>query len=65
MSAEYDATKRKVAYLEAHPGETIKRDDRKVAPLWRHRDASGAETGVGAIELGALMDRLDRLEKPR
>jgi hypothetical protein len=59
---EYDATKRKLAYLAEHPGESIALDAVRVAPLWRCRDAAGEEKAA-AMELGTLMDRLEREAK--
>jgi hypothetical protein len=56
---EYDAVKRRQRYLSAHPGETIERDDAQVAPLWRHKDASGQEK-ASALDLTRLMDKLER-----
>jgi hypothetical protein len=55
---EYDATKRRIDYLEAHPGVVITRDDAVVAPLWRARDEGGQL--ASHHDLGGLMDQLER-----
>jgi hypothetical protein len=59
---EYDAVKRKLAWLAAHPGQSIRLDDATVAPQWRAFGADGGEVAA-SNDLGGLMNQLERLER--